>query len=118
MKVDRTLVDVDVSVNEVTISFFGGSVRRCSARNRTGSTREKAMRRIVTTVIILIASGDLADCASGGGSPMKPQEVSTASLPAGASAAAQGETPLGRAILKAVNDFRATKGVGALAADT
>ena len=76
------------------------------------------MRRIVTTAIVLTVSGALAACAGGGGTSMKPQEVSTASLPAGASAAAQGETPLGRAILKAVNDFRATKGVGALAADT
>lgn len=74
------------------------------------------MPRIFTTATLLIVSGMLTACASGESS-MKPREVNTASLPAEASAAAVGETPLGRAVLKAVNDFRATKGVNALAAD-
>ncbi|MEQ8378009.1 CAP domain-containing protein [Parvibaculum sp.] len=74
------------------------------------------MQRLATTATVLVTCALLAACASGGSS-MKPQEVSTASLPAEASAAAQSETPLGRAILKAVNDFRATKGVDALASD-
>ena len=74
--------------------------------------------RIVTTVILLIVSGALAACAgAGGGTAQKPQKVNTTSLPAGASAAAESETPLGQAVLKAVNDFRAGKNAGALAPD-
>ena len=60
----------------------------------------------------------LAACA-GGPAPGadKPVLVSTSTLPAGALAAAQGESPLGRTLQAAVNNFRASRNVGALSAD-
>lgn len=76
------------------------------------------MRRTATFAALLFATAGLAGCAAGGpGGPDKPREVNIASLPAGASASAEGESPLSRATLQAVNEFRAGKGVGALAAD-
>lgn len=59
----------------------------------------------------------IAGCATQNGEPLKPQRVNLTSLPAGASAAATGETPLTAAVLAAVNAYRAEKGVAPLAAD-
>lgn len=78
------------------------------------------MRHIIMIAILMFTAAGLTACASTGGSanePPKLQKVSTASLPAEASAAAEGESPLSRAVLKAVNGFRAGKGVAALAPD-
>jgi uncharacterized protein YkwD len=74
--------------------------------------------RLVLPIRVLMLTGVLilTGCA-GGPSADKPVFVNTESLPAGASAAAQTGTPLGAAVLKAANAYRATKGVGALAAD-
>ena len=60
----------------------------------------------------------LAACATQNASePPKPQRVSLTSLPAGASAAAQGESAFTRAIFDAVNAWRNEKGVAPLAPD-
>ncbi|MEQ8266279.1 MAG: CAP domain-containing protein [Parvibaculum sp.] len=73
--------------------------------------------RCAIAFALLLMSVTLAGCTAGPDGPAKPQKVNIASLPAGASAAAEGESPLSRATLQAVNAFRASKGVGALTAD-
>ncbi|MEN6542534.1 CAP domain-containing protein [Parvibaculum sp.] len=71
--------------------------------------------RLLTGVAMALT---LAACATQGpGEPQKPQRVSLTTLPAGASAAAQGETALSRAILDAVNAWRGEKGIAPLAPD-
>lgn len=84
---------------------------------------KKATRRLVKTsrpvILSVLLAGALAACASGPGgrASNKPQEVNFTSLPSGASAAAQGETALTRAVLAEVNAFRADRGLRPLAAD-
>ncbi|PKQ09454.1 MAG: hypothetical protein CVT73_02600 [Alphaproteobacteria bacterium HGW-Alphaproteobacteria-12] len=78
------------------------------------------MRHIIMIAILVFTAAGLAACVSTGGNGNKLpklQEVSTASLPAEASTTAEGESPLSRAVLNAVNTFRAGKGVAALAPD-
>ncbi|MDP1626494.1 CAP domain-containing protein [Parvibaculum sp.] len=74
------------------------------------------MCRVVTIASFFLLAVTLAGCA-GGPAADKPQAVNVTSLPAGATAAAQGDSPLSRAVLKDVNAFRASKGAGALMAD-
>ncbi|MEX2249224.1 MAG: CAP domain-containing protein [Parvibaculum sp.] len=59
----------------------------------------------------------LSGCATGPERAPPPVNVSTSSLPAAASAAAEADTPLGRAVMTAVNAWRKGKGAGALSAD-
>jgi uncharacterized protein YkwD len=67
------------------------------------------------TLLVAIC-GFVAACA-GGPSPDKPVDVNTVSLPAAASAAAEAESPLSRAVLKAVNEFRASRNIAPLSND-
>ncbi|ABS62083.1 SCP-like extracellular [Parvibaculum lavamentivorans DS-1] len=73
------------------------------------------MRSIAATACFLFLSVALAACA--GPAADKPLAVNIKSLPAGASSAAQADSPLSRAVLKSVNAFRAGKGIGTLSAD-
>jgi len=76
------------------------------------------MNRIAAAGFAFLALAFLAGCATqGSGTPQKPKEVNTTTLPAEASAAAQTHAGLSAAILRAVNAYRAEKGLGQLAAD-
>jgi len=66
------------------------------------------------TATVLVAM--LAGCATGT-DRTPPVNVSTRSLPAAASAAAEADTPLGRAVMTAVNVWRQGKGESALTTD-
>lgn len=73
---------------------------------------------LLARVMLLVAlCGLVAACAGGAPSPDKPIDVNTGTLPAAASAAAEAESPLSRAVLKAVNEFRATRNVAPLSND-
>jgi uncharacterized protein YkwD len=74
------------------------------------------MKRHAIPVLIAIAAGLLAACANGP-SADKPREVNTQSLPQGASAAAQADSPLAAEVLKAVNISRATRAAPPLSND-
>lgn len=72
------------------------------------------VRRSAVLALALV----LAACSSSqSGHVPPPQRVDLRSLPAGASAAAQGETELTSAILAAVNAYRGEHGLGPLAGD-
>ncbi|MBX3495214.1 MAG: CAP domain-containing protein [Parvibaculum sp.] len=75
------------------------------------------MRPTRLPIAALAAISMLAACAPGPVREQPPVNVSTASLPAAASAAAEADTPLGRAVTMAVNDWRKTRGAGPLATD-
>ena len=76
------------------------------------------MNRIAAAGFAFVALALLAGCATqGSGTPKKPEEVNTSTLPAGASGAAQTHAGLSAAILQAVNAYRVEKGLGTLAAD-
>jgi uncharacterized protein YkwD len=66
---------------------------------------------------ILALTLALAACASGTMAPPPPARVNVASLPVAASAAAQSGDPLAGAVLAAVNGYRASHDVPALAND-
>ena len=85
-----------------------------------GNFRSSAHRPGARPVLLASVLGFiLAGCASqqAGVAPPPPQRVNVASLPEGASAAAQGETPLTSAVLAAVNAYRSAHGAGALTDD-
>lgn len=76
------------------------------------------MRRLMKLAPGLFLALALAACASQQGDPLKPQRVSLTTLPEGASAAAQGDTPLTSAVLAAVNAYRAEKDAPPLVTDS
>lgn len=75
--------------------------------------------RPAASMLAFILIGFLAGCASTSqpGGSNKPVRVNTATLPAAASAAAQGENALVTALLSAINAERAARGAGALGMD-
>lgn len=76
------------------------------------------MPQIFKPLMYVLMALTLAACATqNAGEPPKPERVSLTSLPLPASAAAQGESALTRAILGAVNVYRGEKGVAPLAPD-
>ena len=75
------------------------------------------MKRMAAAAFAVMAFALGACATQTGNAPPKPQEVSTASLPAEASAAAQNHAGLSAAILQAVNAYRAEKDLGRLAPD-
>lgn len=77
------------------------------------------MKRIAAAALAVMAFAALAGCATqGSGSrPKPPEDVNIDTLPADAIAAAQTHTALGAAVLAAVNDYRAGKGLGRLSPD-
>lgn len=73
--------------------------------------------RVMTLSAAMIMAVALSGCAQGPKQAQSPVSVNVSSLPAVASAAAEVDTPLGRAVLSAVNAWRGEKGEGALTAD-
>lgn len=72
----------------------------------------------VRTGAVLALALVVAACSSAqSGHVPPPQRVNVGSLPAGASAAAEGESELTSAVLAAVNAYRSEQGLGALAPD-
>lgn len=76
-----------------------------------------AVRKSVMTGAIMALAFALAACATGPSAPNEPVRVNLKTLPAGASAAALGEDEVTRAILAAVNAYRARQDVPPLAND-
>ncbi|MDX5366657.1 MAG: CAP domain-containing protein [Alphaproteobacteria bacterium] len=74
------------------------------------------MKRVAVHALLVVAASLLAACAAGP-SADKPREVNTQSLPQGASAAAQSDSPLAAEVLKAVNTSRAKRGAAPLSND-
>lgn len=70
-----------------------------------------------TIPVAVILMGLLAGCTASNGRETPPVNVSTRTLPAAASAAAEAETPLGGAVMSAVNAWRQTKGAATLRTD-
>lgn len=75
------------------------------------------MRPTTIPIAALAAISMLTACAPGPVREQPPTNVSTTSLPTAASAAAEADTPLGRAVMTAVNAWRRDKGESALRAD-
>ncbi|MFN4353427.1 CAP domain-containing protein [Parvibaculum sp.] len=74
------------------------------------------MMRLAVRALLVFSAGLLVACATGP-SADKPREVNTRSLPQGASAATQADSPLAAEVLKAVNTSRATRGTAPLSTD-
>ncbi|HAC60219.1 CAP domain-containing protein [Parvibaculum sp.] len=76
------------------------------------------MMRIAAAGFAIMALAAASGCSTQGeGAPAKLQEVNRTTLPAEASAAAQSHAALSAAVLQAVNDYRADRGLARLAPD-
>lgn len=71
----------------------------------------------VRMLAMLVMMPALAACATQSNGPPPPVRVNVASLPAGASAAAQGEDALSRAVLTAINGYRTAHDAPAMTSD-
>lgn len=72
---------------------------------------------LLARLMLLVALCGLVAACAGAPSLDKPIDVNTVTLPAAASVAAEAETPLSRAVLNAVNAFRASRNVAPLSND-